>query len=66
MSSLIAELDDAYALAERLHETLRDAELGAVDNHEPYVRVSHIRDLKDAADDLASRIDNQRTALRGS
>jgi hypothetical protein len=59
-------LDDAYELAERLHETLRDAELGAVDNNEPYVRVSHIRDLKDAADDLGNQIDRQRTALRGS
>lgn len=66
MSALLAELENAYALAERLHETLRDAELGAVDANEPYVRVSHIRDLKVAADDLANRIDRQRTALRGS
>lgn len=57
-------LDDAYELAERLHETLRDAELGAADNHRCYVHVSRIRDLKDAADDLANRIDNQRTELR--
>jgi hypothetical protein len=59
-------LDDAYELAVKLRGTLDEA-LAEVDE-EPlrWTSTLNVRLMRNSADDLASRIDNQRTALRGS
>jgi hypothetical protein len=59
-------LDDAYELADKLRRTLDEAAAAA--GEEPMFgdRAAPIQALANDADDLASRIDNQRTALRGS
>jgi hypothetical protein len=58
-------LDDAYELAVQLRDTLEEAAAFAA--HAPTPRgLAANEDLRDSADDLANRIDRQRTALRGS
>jgi hypothetical protein len=58
-------LDDAYELAEKLKDALADAEGIAGEQYSPRL-VTRVGDLAAQADDLASRIDNLRSALRGS
>lgn len=58
-------LDDAYELAVKLRDTLEEA--AALAAHAPTPRgLAAVEDSRDAADDLANRLDRQRTALRGS
>lgn len=63
-------LDDAYELAVNLRDTLQDAADTATDepsNQRMFGhRVTPVQELADSADDLANRLDRQRTALRGS
>ena len=63
MSGLVAQLEDARELAEKLRDSLSDAAVGTPSQIDCVRRVA---DLADAADDLVSRIDNLRTALRGT
>jgi hypothetical protein len=58
-------LDDAYELAAKLHTTLCEATAEAEDHYAPGATYRRLGELTDAADDLMSRIDNQRTALTG-
>jgi hypothetical protein len=66
-------LDDAYELAVQLRDTLQDAADQAAD--EPWAQrtfghraapAQELANTADELDDIANRIDRQRTALRGS
>lgn len=65
MSGLVAQLEDARELAEKLRDELAMCAATEEDRFETRT-ASRITDLADAADDLVSRIDNLRTALRGT
>lgn len=71
MSGLVAQLEDARELAEKLKDALGNIASGAaegmnVEHAASGAPVGRLADLADAADDLVSRIDNLRTALRGT
>lgn len=63
MSGLRGLLDDAAPLADKLHWVLTQAASGAADDESPQVEAD-ISALSSLADDLVSRIDLQRHALR--
>lgn len=59
-------LDDAYELVVKLRDTLAETVGAAIDEGFAIRVEENVRDLFDVADDLANRIDRQRTNLRGT
>jgi hypothetical protein len=68
VSGLVAQLEDARELAEKLRDALSETAAAALEAMPPpqWTVGARVEDLWHAADDLASRIDNLRTALRGT
>lgn len=70
MSGLLAELEDAYALAVKLRNALGNIASAAGESlnveHAASGGDDRLNDIADLADDLTSQISNQCTALRGS